>query len=111
LKQVLKVMRIERRLKALERKMKSEPVLLVFEDGSRQEIHGPKHFLLDLLIATGQPSELTPVQTEQWELIRKSVRAREPGNGRLTELIRCFAGISRDWTLDDPEGDDLAGTE
>jgi hypothetical protein len=104
-------MRIERRLKVLEKKMKSEPVLLIFEDGSRQEIHGPKYFLLDLLVATGQPSELTPVQTEQLTLIRKSVRALEPGGGRLTEIIRCFPGVSRDWTLEDPEGDDMAGTE
>ena len=104
-------MKLERRIQALEKKMISEPVVLIFEDGSTQEIHGPKHFLLDLFVATRKPSALTPEQAVQLELVRKSVGAREPGGGRMTEVIRCLANVSVESTLNDPEDADLIASK
>ena len=101
-------MKLEKRIKALEKRVISNPVVLIFQDGSTREIRGKKYFLLDLFAASGKPSTLTPVQAAQLESIRKSVGAREPGGGRMTELIRCAANISLESTLDDPEDGDLS---
>jgi hypothetical protein len=83
--------KIEKRLRALEARLSSEPVVLGFADGSTKEICGPRHFLLDLFCATRSGADLSPVQAEQLDLIRQSVSAREPGGGHMVELVRLFA--------------------
>jgi hypothetical protein len=61
--------------------------------------------LLDLFVAMGN-SELSAVQVQQVELIRKSVRAREPGGGHLTELVRLRARMSSE-SFDDDEEEEM----
>lgn len=82
-------MRLEKRIRALEARMLADPVILFSADGSKQEIHGPRNFLLDLLVRACGGAEIKPMQTAQLDLIRESVDAREPGGARMIELIRC----------------------
>jgi hypothetical protein len=82
--------RLEKRIRTLEARMLSDPVILFFRDGSMGEIHGPPNFLLDLLVRACGGADLTPAQSAQLDLIRQSAYAQEPGGARMTELIRCF---------------------
>jgi len=83
-------MRLEKRIRALEARMLADPVILFFADGSKQEIHGPRNFLLDLLVRACGGADITPAQAEQLHLIRESVYAQEPGGGRMTEVLRLL---------------------
>ena len=67
-------MRIEKRVRALESRFKSDPVVLYFGDGSTREIHGPRDFLLRLLVAAAWGRDLSPGQQEQLD----SPGLREP---------------------------------
>jgi len=82
--------RVEKRVRALEARYIKDPVVLYFADGSTTEICGHGDFLLRLLADTCSGGELNPVQAKQLDLVRRSVGAREPGGGRLTEVLRCF---------------------
>ena len=70
--------------------MISDPVILHFADGTTKEIRGRGHFLLDLFCAACGGADLNPVQAAQLDLIRESVAAKEPGGGRMTELIQSL---------------------
>ena len=80
-------MALENRIRALERKILSDPVVLRFADGSTKQIRGHGNYLLDLYVGSCR-AELSPLQLETVDLIRQSVSAEEPGGGRMTELLR-----------------------
>ena len=82
-------MRVEKRVQRLETRFAGDSVVLRLGDGSTREIRGPKDFLLRLIAATCSGGELKPEQAKQLDLVRRSVGAREPGGGRLTEVLRC----------------------
>src|ERR1700690_1523511 len=84
------MMSIERRIRALEARLLSDPVVLIFGDGSSRELHGRGDFLLRLFCGASGGADLTPWQAEQLELIRRSVSAQEPGGGCMTEVLRCL---------------------
>jgi len=81
--------RIEKRVRALESRFKSDPVVLYFGDGSTREIHGPRDFLLRLLVAAAWGRDLSPGQQEQLELIRASVDSVEPDGAHLVDVVKC----------------------
>jgi hypothetical protein len=70
--------------------MLSDPVVLFFADGTTQELHGTKDFLLRLSCDLCRGVNLSAEQTAQLDMIRDSVAAQEPGGGHMTELVRCF---------------------
>jgi len=80
----------ERRLEVLEAKFISGPVVLTFADGSTREIPGRGQHLLKLICHMSKQDELSPTERKEIELVCESVRAEEPGGGRLTEIMRCF---------------------
>jgi hypothetical protein len=82
--------RIERRVRVLERRFTADPVVLYFADGSAREICGPRDFVRRLLAAIAWGGDLSPAQKEQLDLIRASVDSVEPGGGHLIDLVRCF---------------------
>ena len=82
-------MRLEKRIRALEAAMLSDPAILYFADGSSREIHGARNFLLELLVRACGGADIPPAQAAQLDLIRQSVDAKEPGGGRMIELVRC----------------------
>ncbi|HEY7334133.1 MAG TPA: hypothetical protein VH639_04555 [Bryobacteraceae bacterium] len=84
-------MKLEKRLRALEARMLSEPVILRFADGSTRELCGPRGFLLHLFVESSS-EDLTPEQTSQLDLIRASVAAGEPGGGHIIDLLRALSG-------------------
>jgi hypothetical protein len=83
-------MKFEKRLRALEARMMTDPLILHFADGSTREICGQGDFLLRLFKGVFGRADLSPSQAAQLDLIRQSVYAQEPGCGRMTELLRCF---------------------
>ena len=83
-------MRFEKRIRALEARMMTDPLILYFADGSTREICGQGDFLLRLFKGVFGRADLSPSQATQLDLIRQAVYAQEPGGGRLIELLRCF---------------------
>jgi hypothetical protein len=88
-------MRLEKRIRALEARLVSDPVVLQFADGSTKEICGRGDFLLDLFCGACSGSDLGPAHAAQLELIRQSVGAQEPGGGHMVELIRSLLNSPR----------------
>jgi hypothetical protein len=83
-------MKFEKRIRALEACMITDPVILHFADGNITEIRGQGDFLRDLFAKACSRAELSPVQTAQLDLIRKSVRSEEPGGGHMIELLNSI---------------------
>jgi hypothetical protein len=89
-------MKLEKRIRLLEARMISVPVVLFFGDDSKRELHGEGGFLVRLLRDVCRGADLSPGQTPQLDLIRRSVYAQEPAGGRLTELLRCLLHAQAD---------------
>jgi len=83
-------MRLEKRIRALEARYMSDPLILYFADGSTRQLCGRSDFLATLL-ADACRADLSPAQTAALQLIRKSVFAHEPGGGHMVELLRLCA--------------------
>jgi len=83
-------MRLEKRLRALEARLVSNPVLLDFADGTTREIHGRADYLLDLFAGACGHQNLSSKQSTDLELIRQCLSAREPGGGHMVEVIQCL---------------------
>ena len=83
-------MKLERRVRALEARLITDPAVLSFADGSTQEICCRGDYLLRLFQGACGGADLRPGHAEQLDLIRRSVRAREPGGGHMTEVLRCL---------------------
>ena len=83
-------MRLEKRIRALEARFISDPVILYFADGSTREICGRADYLLRLCCVACYGGELSPRQAAELDLIRDSVGAGGASCFRMTELIRCF---------------------
>jgi hypothetical protein len=82
-------MNLERRLRALEAKLITEPVVLQFANGSMRELHGPGDFVL-LLFRGISGGDLNPTHAAQLDLIRHCVHSEEPGGGHMIELLKCL---------------------
>ncbi len=89
-------MRVERRIRALEARFSTDPLLLFFSDGTTRQISGRGAHLLRLLRCAAGAEDASPRQAEQLEWIRRSTRAHEPGGGHLIELIRCLQDAPAD---------------
>jgi hypothetical protein len=83
---------VERRIEALEARFGSDVVILHLADGCKQELRGPRNFLLDLIAATCRGADISAIQAAQLEAVRRSLYAEEPGAGRLSEVIRILRG-------------------
>jgi hypothetical protein len=80
---------LRRRLAALEKRLISEPTLLMMPDGSTARIPGRGEYLLKLFVVATRGANISPEQATELDLIRLSTTAIEPSGGRLVELIRC----------------------
>jgi hypothetical protein len=89
-------MRFERRVRALEARMMRDPVILYFADGSTRRLHGPGDFLLRLFQGVFGKTNVSPGQAAQLDLIRKAVSSKEPGGGRMVELLQCLLHAQAD---------------
>ena len=81
-------MRLEGRIRKLEKRMTPSPLILHFPDGSTREIRGRKYSLLDLVCAMNRNP--TPLQAEHLELIRRATYADEPGGGTTDQGAALF---------------------
>lgn len=84
-----KTVNLEKRIEGLETRMRQDPVVLHFADGSTRAMWGPADFLLDLLPGCGGAA-LGPERAGQLELIRQSVGSQEPGGGLVIQLLRAI---------------------
>jgi hypothetical protein len=80
---------LRRRLAALEKRLISEPTLLMMPDGSTARIPGRGEYLLKLFVVAARGANISAEQVAELDLIRRSTDAIEPSGGRLVELIRC----------------------
>jgi hypothetical protein len=80
---------LEKRIATLESRMRPDSVILHFADGSTKEIHGPRGFLVKLFAGLSGGA-LDPQQAEQFELVRRCIRAEEPGGGRLIAMLKAL---------------------
>jgi hypothetical protein len=83
-------MRLEKRIRALEARMLSDPVILYFADGSTREICGRADYLLRLFCDACYGGDLSPRQAAELDLIRDSVGEGGASCAHMTQLIRCF---------------------
>lgn len=89
-KKVGRTMRLEKRLRALEARLISSPVMLYFADGSTRALCGGSDLLVRQLQTVCRGADLTPGQSAELALIDECVRSEEPGGGRMVELLRCL---------------------
>jgi len=76
--------------------MITDPVTIHLADGSTRLLCGPGDFLLRLFPGVFGRANLSPGQAAQLDLIRQSVGSKEPGGGRLVELLQCFLHAQAD---------------
>jgi hypothetical protein len=86
-------MRLEKRVRALEARLIGAPVILHFADGSKRELLGSGDFLLHLFYSACGGADLNPGQVAQLNLICQSVSAKEPGGGRMCEVLQAVFGV------------------
>jgi hypothetical protein len=80
---------IERRIKKLEAKPRSERVILYFDDGSTAEIQDRRGDLMFLMFhAATSAAELSAQEAELLDLIGKATAAYEPGGGHMFDLVK-----------------------
>jgi hypothetical protein len=84
------MMRLEKRIRALEARMLADPVILYFADGTTREICGRPDYLLRLFCDACYGGELSPKQAAELDLIRDSVSAGGANCAQMTQLIRAF---------------------
>ena len=83
-------MNLRRRLAALEKRLISEPTLLVMPDGRTASLPGRSEYLIKLFEVAARGANITSEQAAQLDLIRRSTGAIEPNGGHMVDLIRCF---------------------
>jgi hypothetical protein len=85
-------MRLEKRIRALEVRMLSDPVILHFANGSTREIYGRGDYLIYVFAGVFGHRDLTEAEAADLALVRKCVFAQEPGGGHMVELINAVLG-------------------
>ena len=89
-------MKLEKRIRLLEARMISVPVVLFFGDGSKRELRGEGGFLVRLLRDVCRGADLSPAQAPQLDLIRRCVGSTVLGGGHLVELLQCLLHAQAD---------------
>jgi hypothetical protein len=82
-------MNLNRRLEALEKELVSESATLTMPDGRTVMIPGRGDYLLRLLGRTFDCADNSREQAHL-DLIRRATSSKEPGGGRMVELIRVM---------------------
>jgi hypothetical protein len=82
--------KFERRLRVLEARMITDPVVLHLADGSTRTFCAGREFLVSILQRVCRGAAFSPGQSAELALIRQCMGSKEPGGGRLAELMRCM---------------------
>jgi hypothetical protein len=80
--------KLRRRVDVLEDRSLCEPTILTMPDGREARIFGDGDYFLRLFCCGLEGAN--PKQAAHLELIRESTDIKEPGGGRMVELIRCM---------------------
>lgn len=76
----------ERRLRALEKQLGSDPICVHLSDGSTRELSRSKSYPIELLRAVLNPSNLSPAQLADLAMLTDAGKIHNPGNAGLLEL-------------------------
>jgi hypothetical protein len=79
------IVNLNRRLKALEKGVVNEPIILKTPDGSTVTLRGAGDYAGDLLARACRGE-----RTRETEFISRSISSTEPGGGRLVDLARAI---------------------
>jgi hypothetical protein len=79
------MMNLKRRLKALEKSVISEPIILKMPDGGTVTLRGAGDYAGDLLVRAWRGE-----RTRDIELIAQSISSLEPGGAHLVDLARAI---------------------
>ena len=82
-------MRFEKRIKVLELRLFTDPVILYLPNGGEQRLSGHGDFILRLMRGAFE-NDLSPSQTQQLKWIRESKDALEPDGAHMIELLRSL---------------------
>jgi hypothetical protein len=88
-------MNIQRRLKLLEKRLISEPIVLQMPDGRTETLRGPRYYTLDLF-----KRAISGDRTPEMELIAQCTSSIEPGGGRMIELVQAILNGPKEDSLD-----------
>ena len=83
-------MKLEKRIRDLERKLLANRVKLYFGDGSTRQLRGDTDYLIDLLSDACGGDQLNCQHAADLELIRQCVGSKEANGGHMVELIQCL---------------------
>jgi hypothetical protein len=80
--------KLDRRLRALETKLITDPIVLYLPGGTTRQIFGRGEYLLDLFDRVCRRAAFSPQELADLEAIRESVGAQE-GGGHMVEVVKC----------------------
>jgi|SRR5271154_4998187 len=84
-------MKIQRRLELLEKRLMSEPIMLLMPDGRTEALSGRRYYTLDLFKRACDGD-----RTPDLELIAQSVSSIEPGGGHMLDMVRALLNRAAD---------------
>jgi hypothetical protein len=76
-------LKIQRRLELLEKRLMSEPIMLLMPDGRTETLRGRRYYTLDLFKRACDGD-----RTPDLELIAQSISSIEPGGGHMLDMVR-----------------------
>ena len=84
-------MKIQRRLELLEKRLMSEPIMLLMPDGRTETLRGRRYYTLDLFKRACEGD-----RTPELELIAQSISSTEPGGGHMLDMVRAILNRAAD---------------
>jgi hypothetical protein len=79
-----------RRLERLEKRLVSEPILLLMPNGGMERISGDPNYVLDLMMCS-----LNGEAVSEMQLIARSIGSDEPGGAHMVDVARLLHGATR----------------
>ncbi len=89
-------MNFEKRLRALEARLITGPLILHMADGGTRTFSGGRDLLVRLLRGVCRGADLGTEHREQLNLVRQCVRSEEPDGAHMVQLIQCLLHAQAD---------------
>lgn len=95
-------MRLDKRLRRLETTLLSDPIVLVFADGSTREIRYQGPGMLSLFMAALSAEQPGPQMREHLDWIRDCVGYIDPAGGHMIDIIKMALKTNPDDVFSPP---------
>lgn len=97
-------MRLEKRIRRLETTFLSDPIVLVFADGSTRGIRYQGPGMLSLFMAALSAEQPGPLMREHLDWIRDCVSYVDPAGGHMIDIIKQALKTNPDEVISTPAG-------